>query len=79
MIRFKLGELMEKKRLTGGRRLLISEIASSTGLGQDTLTKILSQKAYGTEIDTIDRLCDFFDCSVEDLMERLPKEVIAHS
>ena len=78
MIRFKLGEVMEKKRLATGRRLLISEIAAATGLGQEILTKILSQKGYGTSTDTIDRLCDYFNCSVEDLMERIPKEVVAH-
>lgn len=72
MIRFKLGEMIEKKQFTEGRRVTINEIATATGLNRMTLSKILNLKGYGTGTDTIDRLCQYFDCAVEDLMERLP-------
>lgn len=71
MIRFKLGEMMEKKRFADGRRFSITDIATATGLSRVTLSKILNQKGYGTGTDTIDRLCQFFGCRVEDLMEHL--------
>lgn len=74
MIRFKLGEMIEKKQFADGRRYAISEIASSTGLNRMTLSKILNQKGYGTGTETIDRLCEYFNCKVEDLMEHLPNE-----
>ena len=74
MIRFKLGEMIEKKQFTEGRRVTINEIATATGLNRMTLSKILNQKGYGTGTDTVDRLCQYFDCRVEDLMERLPDE-----
>jgi putative transcriptional regulator len=74
MIRFKLGEVMEKKRFADGKRFSITDIASATGLSRVTLSKILNQKGYGTGTDTIDRLCHFFGCMVEDLMEHLPDE-----
>lgn len=73
MIRFKLGEVMEKKRFADGKRLSITDIAAATGLSRVTLSKILNQKGYGTGTDTIDRLCQFFQCRVEDLMEHLPQ------
>ncbi len=73
MIRFKLGEMMEKKRFADGRRFSITDIATATGLSRVTLSKILNQKGYGTGTDTIDRLCQFFGCRVEDLMEHLPE------
>ena len=73
MIRFKLGEMMEKKQFADGRRVSISEVANATGLNRMTLSKILNQKGYGTGTDTIDRLCIFFGCRVEDLMEHLPE------
>ena len=73
MIRFKLGEVMEK-RFADGKRFSIIEVATATGLSRVTLSKILNQKGYGTGTDTIDRLCDFFGCKVEDLMEHLPDE-----
>jgi DNA-binding Xre family transcriptional regulator len=69
VIRFKLGEMMEKRQFLEGRRITISEIAEATGLNRMTLSKILNQKGYGTGTDTIDRLCSYFGCQVEDLME----------
>ena len=71
MIRFKLGEMMEKMQFAQGRRVSVSEVATATGLNRMTLSKILNQKGYGTGTDTIDRLCNFFGCKVEDLMEHL--------
>lgn len=75
MIRFKLGEMIEKKQFLEGRRVTINEIATATGLNRMTLSKILNQKGYGTGTDTIDRLCGYFACKVDDLMERIPDEV----
>jgi DNA-binding Xre family transcriptional regulator len=76
MIRFKLGEMIEKKQFAEGRRVTISEIAMSTGLNRMTLSKILNQKGYGTGTDTIDRLCEYFNCELQDLMEHLPDEAV---
>lgn len=74
MIRFKLGEMIEKKQFTEGRRVTINEIATATGLNRMTLSKILNQKGYGTGTDTIDRLCEYFKCQVHDLMEHLTED-----
>lgn len=71
MIRFKLADMIEKKQFSEGRRVTINEIAAATGLNRMTLSKILNQKGYGTGTDTVDRLCQYFDCKVEDLMEHL--------
>jgi DNA-binding Xre family transcriptional regulator len=68
--------MMEKKQFADGRRYSITEIATATGLSRVTLSKILNQKGYGTGTDTIDRLCDFFNCKVEDLMEFMPNDQV---
>lgn len=75
MIRFKLGEMIEKKQFVEGRRVTINEVATATGLNRMTLSKILNQKGYGTGTETVDRLCHYFACKVEDLMEHLPEDV----
>jgi len=75
MIRFKLGEMIEKRQFSEGRRITINEIATSTGLNRMTLSKILNQKGYGTGSETIDKLCAYFGCQVEDLMEHVPEDV----
>lgn len=72
MIRFKLGEMIEKKQFAEGRRVTINEIATATGLNRMTLSKILNSKGYGTGTETIDKLCQYFNCRVEDLMEYMP-------
>lgn len=74
MIRFKLGEMIEKRQFSEGRRITINEIATATGLNRMTLSKILNQKGYGTGTDTIDKLCSYFSCRVEDLMEHLSED-----
>jgi len=74
MIRFKLGELIEKQQFFEGRRLTINEIASATGLNRMTLSKILNQRGYGTGTETVDRLCQYFGCNVEDLMQFVPSD-----
>jgi DNA-binding Xre family transcriptional regulator len=72
VIRFKLAEMIEKKQFSEGRRVTISEIANATELNRMTLSKILNQRGYGTGTETIDRLCTYFGCRVEDLMEHVP-------
>lgn len=69
MIRFKLAEMIEKRQFSEGRRITIAEIAEQTGLNRMTLSKILNVKGYGTGTETIDKLCTYFGCEVQDLME----------
>lgn len=75
MIRFKLAEMIEKKQFADGKRITVSEIATATGLNRMTLSKLLNHKGYGTGTDTIDKLCAYFQCRVEDLMEHMPDDV----
>lgn len=72
MIRFKLAEMIEKKQFADGRRVTVAEIAHATGLNRMTLSKILNERGYGSNTDSIDKLCAYFDCKVEDLMEYVP-------
>ena len=71
MIRYKLAEQIEKKQFSEGRRITIQEVADRTGLNRMTLSKILNQRGYSTGTDIIDKLCTFFECRVEDLLEHV--------
>lgn len=72
MIRFKLGELLEKKQFRDSRRITLQEVSEATAINRSTLSKILNQKGYSTGTDVLDRLCTYFDCTVSDVMEHLP-------
>ena len=71
MIRYKLGELLEKRQFQEGRRLTIQEIAAATGINRTTLSKLLNQKGYVTGTDILDKLCGYFNCSLSEIAERI--------
>ncbi|MCP4378066.1 MAG: helix-turn-helix transcriptional regulator [bacterium] len=71
MIRFRLKELIAEKEFSDGRRVTLDEIAKEIGISRNTLSRIANNRGYNTTTDVIDRLCLFFDCSVEKVMEHL--------
>ena len=76
MLRFKLKERIAAKEFKEGRRISLSEVAETTGIGRITLSRMLNR---GTNVrsDTLDRLCAYFDCRIEDLVEYVPNGVAA--
>jgi len=73
VIRFKLAEQIEKKQFDESRRITVQEVAEATGVNRMTLSKILNHKGHSTSTDILDKLCTYFGCRVEDLVEHLPE------
>jgi putative transcriptional regulator len=71
MIRFKLAEQIEKKQFSESRRITVQEVAEATGVNRMTLSKILNHKGYSTGTDILDRLCAYFGCRIEELIEHV--------
>jgi putative transcriptional regulator len=74
MIRFRLQELLAEKQFRDGRRVTLIELSESTGINRVTLSKLVNQKGYSTVTDNLDKLCRFFACKVEELVEYVPDE-----
>lgn len=72
MIRFRLKEMIAEKEFRDGERLSIGKISQETGIHRSTISRIASQKGYNTTTENIDRLCNFFECSVDEIMEHIP-------
>ena len=72
MIRFHLKQLIADAEFAQDRRITLDEIAKETGIHRTTLSKIANQRGYNTTTGNIDRLCDFFSCTVAQLVEYLP-------
>jgi len=72
MLRFRLKELIAEKEFQEGRRVTIAEIAEETGIARNTLSRILNQPGWSTRTEYLDRLCAFFDCRIEELVEYIP-------
>lgn len=66
MIRCHLG------RLLGDRKLKISDVVRDTGINRGTLTRLYYEKTERVEFEALDRLCEYFGCSIHDLLEYVP-------
>lgn len=45
------------------------DIYNATGISASTISNIIRGKRPSMRLDTIDKLCDFLDCRVQDLLE----------
>lgn len=76
MLRFKLKERIADKEFKEGRRITLTEVAEDTGIGRITLSRMLNRGA-NVRSDTLDRLCAYFDCRIEDLVEYMSDGAIS--
>jgi len=58
-------------RLMGERKLKIADVARDTGLHRNTITLLYDETAVRVDLDAIDKLCELFDISVGQLLERV--------
>ena len=72
MLRFKLKELIAEKEFQEQRRVSIGEIAEATGIARSTLSRLLNEPGWNARTRQLDKLCAYFDCRIEDLVEYVP-------
>lgn len=66
MIKNKLSEI------AGRKRLKISEISRMTGIGYSIVQRLYNNEVGRIEFDTLNRLCNFFECTPNDIFEFTP-------
>jgi putative transcriptional regulator len=73
MLRFKVKERIADKEFRESRRISLGEVAEAAGIGRVTLSRMLNR---GTNVksDTLDRLCAYFGCRIEELVEHVPAQ-----
>ena len=59
-------------RILGERRLKIADVARDTGLNRGTLTRMYHETAERLDVDVLERLCTYLDCSLDQLIEYVP-------
>jgi DNA-binding Xre family transcriptional regulator len=74
MFRFRLKELIAEKEFRERRVVTMLEIANATGIHRMTLSKLSNHRGYNPSADILDRLCTYFRCRIEQLVEHLPDE-----
>ncbi|AEP29383.1 helix-turn-helix domain-containing protein [Brumicola nitratireducens] len=68
MIKINLHQMMLEYAAKKGDIVTIDEIAKSTGLGRNTLSRIKNNPYRSTNTDIINKLCQYFKCSIEDIL-----------
>ena len=75
MIKYNLKELIAQKEFEDKKRISLSQISKEIGISRTTLSKIANSKGdYSTKTEYIEKLCRYFDCSVDDLLTIIPNE-----
>ncbi|MCD1587666.1 MULTISPECIES: helix-turn-helix domain-containing protein [Halomonadaceae] len=59
-------------RMMGEHKMRIADVARETGLSRATVTLLYKETAQKVDLEALDKLCEFFDCQLGDLFERLP-------
>jgi DNA-binding Xre family transcriptional regulator len=72
LLRFKLKERVADLAFRERRRVTLQEIADSTGLNRMTLSKLVNLHGANVQTDVVDKLCNYFGCRVEELVEHIP-------
>ena len=74
MLRFKVSERIADKEFKERRRITVLEISEATGINRMTLSKLMNKHGANVQTDNLDRLCAFFGCRIEDLVEHIPNQ-----
>ena len=73
MLRFKLRERIADLEFRERRRVQLKDIAEATGLNRMTLSKLVNQHGANVQTDVVDKLCSYFGCPIEQLVEHIPE------
>lgn len=79
MLRFRLKERIAEKEFREGRVVTLVEIAGATGIHRMTLSKLANHRGYNPSADVLDKLCGFFGCRIEQLVEHIPDSLVTQS
>ena len=66
-IRCKLSTLMGEKRYN------IQDVFEKTGISRSTISDLYHDKKQRIDYNTLDKLCELFECSASDLLEHYKK------
>ena len=56
-------------RLLGEHKKKISDVTRDTGINRGTLTRMYYEDAERVDLEVLDILCQYFECSIQDLLE----------
>lgn len=74
MIQIHIRQLLDIKQEQLGKHISLTEISKKTGISRMTLHRTLKCQQYKLSTDSIDKLCSFFECDLNDLVRYVPDQ-----
>lgn len=68
MIIYNLKELIDAKSEKEKRKISLTEVAEAVGVQKSAISKMAKNSNYSTTTKTLDALCIYFDCKIEDVI-----------
>lgn len=62
-------------RILGERLLKVSDVYKATGISRSTLTDIYYQRSTNIKLETLQKICDYLQISLSELIEYEPKRI----
>lgn len=59
-------------RIMGEKKLRVADIARAIDVHRNAITLLYEETATRVDLDTINKLCVYLDCKIEDLFEYVP-------
>lgn len=56
-------------RILGEHKKKISDVSRDTGINRGTLTRMYYETIERVDLEVLDTLCGYFNCSIEELLE----------
>jgi DNA-binding Xre family transcriptional regulator len=67
-IKFRFKELIAERERIRGEKITYRDVKQATGINLNTLTALANNDMKMVGLSTIDRLTDFFNCDIADLI-----------
>lgn len=61
-------------RILGEKRMSQAELSRQTGIRPSTINDIYNEMSDRLNVDHLDRICEYLDCTITDLIEYIPNE-----
>jgi len=74
MIIYHLKELIHRKAIKENRKLTYDIIMQETGVSRGVLAKMASIRKYHVSTDSLERLCNYFECGCSELVSIFPDQ-----
>ena len=74
MILYRLKNLMLEKSVKDNCKITYKHISDNTGISRNTLSRMASSKGNKVSVDTVEKLCNYFNCTPNDLITIYPDE-----